>query len=137
MIIVVLFPGRTKIKKAILPLIAAAGVKIFAIMPILLGGLSLLVLKALVVGKVALLIAAVLAFQKFFGSGAAGGLGASNNFFKNLQPATSFFDNGASNQAWSSSSAQQQQPQGYYKRSFEDKTAQKLAYSGQAPAETD
>ncbi|XP_011314437.1 uncharacterized protein Osi14 [Fopius arisanus] len=130
--------GRAKIKKLILPMVAAAGLKIFALMPILFGGLGLLVLKALVVGKIALLIAGILAFQRLFGSGASSvsGLGASN-FFKNLQPASGYYDSSAGSQGWSSGAAQQPQ-QGYYKRSFDDgKTAQHLAYSAQIPTETD
>ncbi|XP_015114460.1 uncharacterized protein LOC107039393 [Diachasma alloeum] len=130
--------GRGKIKKVVLPLIAAAGLKILALVPILFGGLGLLVLKALVVGKIALLIAGILAFQKLFGSGASGasGFGASN-FFKNLQPSSSYYDNNAGTQGWASGNGQQQQ-QGYYKRSFDDgKTAQNLAYSAHVPTETD
>ncbi|XP_063988822.1 uncharacterized protein LOC135168499 isoform X2 [Diachasmimorpha longicaudata] len=130
-----LIEGRGKIKKVVLPLIAAAGLKILALVPILFGGLGLLVLKALVVGKVALLIAGILAFQKLFGSGASG-FGASN-LFKNVQPSSSFYDNNAGAQGWAAGNGQQQQ-QGYYQRSFDDgKTAQSLAYSAHVPTETD
>ena len=127
-------PGRGKIKKMILPLVAAAGVKIFALVPILLGGLSLLVFKALVVGKIALLLAGILAFQKLFGGN---GVSASSFFSKNAQP-TGWID-AQPNQGWSASSAQ---PQGYYRRSFEPNTnadAHSMAYAAQAPVtnETD
>lgn len=123
----------------ILPLIAAAGVKIFALVPILIGGLGLLVLKALFVGKIALLLAGILAFQKLFGSG--GGIGSSvgSVFKQNIQPAASaWYDGAASQQGWSGGPAAQQPQQGYYKRSFDDtKAAQNLAYSAHAPTETD
>ncbi|PBC33588.1 hypothetical protein APICC_00758 [Apis cerana cerana] len=89
--------GRAKIKKIALPLIAAAGVKLFALIPIVLGSLGLLVMKALFVGKIALLLAGVLAFQRLFGSGN----GATSFFNKNNQPSTGWVDNGGG-QGWSS-----------------------------------
>nr|XP_003705498.2 PREDICTED: uncharacterized protein LOC100879932 [Megachile rotundata] len=123
--------GRAKIKKMALPLIAAAAVKLFALVPIILGSLSLLVLKALFVGKIALLVAGVLAFQRLFGNGSSSGVG--NFFSKNNQP--TWLDN--SNQGWSAGVANSVQPQGYYKRSFDDQNAKAdahtLAYAAQAP----
>lgn len=112
----------------ILPLVAAAGLKLITLVPILFGGLALLVFKAIVVGKVALLLAAVLAFQKMFGAGA---VGAGGLFGKNPQPA-GWYD-GQNNQAWSGASAQ---GQGYYRRSFDGTTkgdAHNLAFAAQAP----
>ncbi|XP_011505148.1 PREDICTED: uncharacterized protein LOC105367971 [Ceratosolen solmsi marchali] len=127
-----LVEGRAKIKKMILPLIAAAGIKIFALVPILVGGLALLIVKALFVGKIALLIAGILAFQRLFSS-SAGSIGSgfssfgSNIFNKN--PQGSWYDG---NQGWSGASANQ--GQGYY-RSFSDKVdAQSMAYAGQVPS---
>ncbi|XP_078032807.1 DUF1676 domain-containing protein Osi14 [Augochlora pura] len=118
--------GRGKMKKLILPVVAAVAVKLFALVPILLGGLGLLVAKALIVGKVALLVAGVLAFQKLFNGGGSGPAGF---FSKNSQPA--WVDSG--NQGWSSGGLGQQQ--GYYKRSFEaEKDAHDMAYAAQAPA---
>ncbi|KAJ8684356.1 hypothetical protein QAD02_020148 [Eretmocerus hayati] len=129
--------GRAKLKKIALPLIAAAGLKIFALAPILLGALALLVVKALVVGKIAFIIAAILAFQRLFSGGSPGfvsnfgnGLGGAfggNLFGKNPQ---GWYDSSSS--GWSGSAANQ--GQGYY-RSFNDKTdAQSLAYAAQAPS---
>lgn len=43
------------------------GLKLAAIMPLLLGGLGFLALKALLFGKIALLIAGFSAFEKFYG----------------------------------------------------------------------
>lgn len=128
--IILRFSGRTKIKKIALPLIAAAGVKLFALIPIVLGSLGLLVMKALFVGKIALLLAGVLAFQRLFGSGN----GATSFFNKNNQPSTGWVDNGGG-QGWSSGNvASNVQPQGYY-RSFNDQEtdAHSMAYSAQAP----
>lgn len=124
--------GRAKIKKIALPLIAAAGVKLFALIPIVLGSLGLLVMKALFVGKIALLLAGVLAFQRLFGSGN----GATSFFNKNNQPSTGWVDN-AGGQGWSTSGnvAANLQPQGYY-RSFDghrQTDAHSMAYSAQAP----
>ncbi|CAL7938074.1 unnamed protein product [Xylocopa violacea] len=125
--------GRAKIKKMALPLIAAAGVKLFALVPIVLGSLGLLVMKALFVGKIALLLAGVLAFQRLFGS--SSGSSATNFFSKNVQPSTGWID--SANQGWSANSAAGAQSQGYYKRSFDVQNgkldAHMMAYSAQAP----
>ncbi|XP_066581963.1 uncharacterized protein [Prorops nasuta] len=124
--------GRGKIKKVILPLIAAAGVKIFALVPILLGGLGLLVLKALFVGKIALLLAGVLAFQKLFGGS---GVTASSIFGKNPQPSNGWYD--PAPQAWAGGASGTGQSQGYYKRSFDiaasKSDAHNMAYAAQIP----
>ncbi|CAK9795188.1 hypothetical protein ANTPLA_LOCUS272 [Anthophora plagiata] len=125
--------GRAKIKKMAMPLIAAAGVKLFALVPLLLGSLGLLVMKALFVGKIALLLAGVLAFQRLFGSGS--NPGATSIFSKNVQPAAQWYDN--ANQAWPSGATAGVQSQGYYKRSFDIENgkadAHSMAYSAQAP----
>ncbi|XP_060825741.1 uncharacterized protein LOC132912362 [Bombus pascuorum] len=124
--------GRAKIKKIALPLIAAAGIKLFALIPILLGSLGLLVMKALFVGKIALLLAGVLAFQRLFGGSNSG---ATSFFSKNPQSSTGWFDN--ANQGWTANVAAGVQPQGYYKRSFDAENgkidAHSMAYSAQAP----
>ncbi|KZC11133.1 PREDICTED: uncharacterized protein LOC107189237 [Dufourea novaeangliae] len=120
--------GRGKMKKMILPLIAVVGVKLFALVPILLGGLGLLVAKALFVGKIALLLAGVLAFQKLSSGGSSG---PASFFSKNAQPASGWADSGS--QGWSAGAVAQ--PQGYYKRSFEaEQDAHAMAYSAQAPS---
>nr|XP_046487912.1 uncharacterized protein LOC124221714 isoform X1 [Neodiprion pinetum] len=120
--------ARAKTKKSIHPLLAAAGLKIFALIPIALGGLALLVTKALFVGKIALLFAGILAFQKLFGSGSSTG----NIFSKGVQPIAAWASAPAS-QSWSSAPSSSQS-QGYY-RSFDSNDAQHLAYGGQAPEE--
>ncbi|KAK2579917.1 hypothetical protein KPH14_007597 [Odynerus spinipes] len=125
--------ARGKIKKVILPLIAAVGIKLFALVPILLGGLGLLVLKALFVGKIALLIAGVLAFQKLFGSGSSAGsiFGKTPIGGNWYEPAT---------QGWSSPGAAVPQ-QGYYRRSFDDTTGKmdphNVVYSAHVPSAND
>lgn len=115
-----------------MPLIAAAGVKLFALIPIVLGSLGLLVMKALFVGKIALLLAGVLAFQRLFGSGN----GTTSFFNKNNQPSTGWVDN-AGGQGWSTSGnvAANVQPQGYYRRfdGHRQTDAHSMAYSAQAP----
>ncbi|XP_015525065.1 uncharacterized protein LOC107228200 isoform X2 [Neodiprion lecontei] len=120
--------ARAKTKKSIHPLLAAAGLKIFALIPIALGGLALLVTKALFVGKIALLFAGILAFQKLFGSGSSTG----NIFSKGVQPIAAWASAPAS-QSWSSAPSSSQS-QGYY-RSFDSNDAQHLAYGGQIPEE--
>lgn len=53
------------------------GAKLVTLLPLALGAIGLMALKALVVGKIALIFAAILAFQKFFAGGAGniGGFG--------------------------------------------------------------
>ncbi|XP_046748475.1 uncharacterized protein LOC124412546 isoform X2 [Diprion similis] len=122
--------ARAKTKKTINPLLAAAGVKIFALIPIMLGGLALLVTKALFVGKIALLLAGIILFQKLFGSGSSTG----NIFSKGVQPIAAWASAPAS-QSWSSAPSSSQS-QGYY-RSFDTNDAQQLAYRGQAPEDAE
>lgn len=124
-------------KKMILPLIAAAGVKIFALVPILLGGLALLVLKALFVGKIALLLAGIIAFQKLFGSSSS--ITGGSIFGKNPLPGGWFDNTGAG--GWSAGSSGGLQPQGYYRRSFNEADTKadshNLAYSAHTPIASD
>ncbi|XP_076175209.1 DUF1676 domain-containing protein Osi14 [Ptiloglossa arizonensis] len=122
--------GRGKIKKMVLPVVAAVALKLFALVPILLGGLGLLVLKALFVGKIALLLAGVLGFQRLFG-----GSGNTSFFSKNSQPTLGWPDN--ANPAWSAGSVAGVPQQGYYKRSFDIENAkmdaQSMAYAAHVP----
>ncbi|XP_035729594.1 uncharacterized protein LOC118444922 [Vespa mandarinia] len=121
--------ARGKIKKIILPLIVAVGLKIFALVPILFGGLGLLALKAYFVGKIALLLAGILFFQKIFGSGSM----ASNIFGKSPSLGGNWYE--PSTQGWPSAGAGVQQ--GYYRRSLDDTTGKidshSLAYSAYEP----
>ncbi|XP_011154249.1 uncharacterized protein LOC105192071 [Harpegnathos saltator] len=124
----ILAEGRAKAKKTWLPLITAIGIKFFAVMPFLLGSLSLLTMKALFIGKIALLIVGIIAFQKLFSGGGGGG----GYFPNNAQFAG--WDNNA---AWSNAAANNQIP--YNKRSLQDEAvtradAQYLAYSAYVPS---
>lgn len=129
--------GRGKLKKIAGPLILAVAAKLFALIPLFLGGLVLLATKALVVAKIAFVLAAVLGFQK---------LGASGSGFNLLSKFSGAGNSGASqgwaaapSQGWSSGSAAGAgSPQaGWssgasnsypYARSYD---AQDMAYSGQ------
>lgn len=132
-----LFSGRGKIKKLAGPLVLAIGAKLVALIPIFLGGLILLATKAVLVAKVAFILAAVLAFNRLGGSGGSGlgllsrvtggGAQASQGW---VQPASQGWTSGAGAQGWSSG-AQTSYP---YARSYE--TAQDMAYSAQAPSAT-
>lgn len=114
-----------------LPLIAAVGLKAFALGPILIGGLAFLALKAFVYSKIAFIIAAIIALHKMFTGGNAG---FSNLFNKSSPPIGSWYDNNVA-PGWSAGSVGSQ-PQGYYRRNFEEgnANAQNLAYSAHAPA---
>lgn len=111
----------------VLPLIAAAGLKVFALIPILLGGLGLLALKALFFGKIALLVAGVMAFQKLFG-----GNNVAGSFF-NKNPAPVWYDNGVGNFAVGGSSGLQHQGYRSFNKADAKVDAHDLAYSAHAP----
>lgn len=60
--------ARGKIKKYT-PLLAGIGVKVLAVAGLLFGGLTLMVTKALVVAKLAFVVAAALGIQKLLSGG--------------------------------------------------------------------
>lgn len=107
--------GRGKLKKKILPILSLLAVKIVAVLPFALGIIGFFALKALVLGKLALIIASVMAFQKYAGS--SGGFGK-------------FAENFSSAGPWSQPAAPVASG-GYYRRSIEQ-NAQQMAYNGQA-----
>lgn len=121
--------GRGKLKKIAGPLMLAVGAKLLALVPIFLGGLALLAVKALVVAKIAFVLAAVLGFQKFAG-GSGGGLNLLSKVSGGGGQQSYGAPAGGSGQGWSSGGgvASAQYP---YARSYD---AQDLAYSAQAPA---
>lgn len=126
--------GRGKIKKIAGPLILAVGAKLVALIPLFLGGLVLLATKALVVAKIAFVLAAILGIQKLGGGGSGfnllskvtgGGSGASQGWASPAQ--TWSASNTGAQQGWSSGGASSYP----YARSYD---AQELAYNGQAAA---
>lgn len=117
------FTGRGKLKKKILPILAVLAVKIAAVLPFLLGIIGFFAIKALLFGKLALLIASVLAFQKYSaGSSGVGGFGKIAENFGTIG------GNVAPSQ-WSQP-AVPSSGGGYYRRSMEQ-AAQQMAYNGQ------
>ncbi|XP_014282870.1 uncharacterized protein [Halyomorpha halys] len=116
--------GRAKIKKKLLPILMLVGVKLVTLLPLALGAIGLMALKALVVGKIALVIAAVIAFQKFF----SGGSGASVIPTLSKTPVIDYGSSSGSG-GWASSGSSSSGP--YYRRSME--TSHDLAYSAQIP----
>lgn len=76
--------GRGKLKKVAGPLLLAFGAKLVALIPLFLGALIFLAIKALIVSKIAFVLAAILGFQRFgingfgfngFGNGFGGAAG--------------------------------------------------------------
>lgn len=67
--------GRGKLKKMAGPLLLAVGAKLLALIPLFLGGLIFLAVKALIVSKIAFVLAAILGVQKLGGGGGLGLLG--------------------------------------------------------------
>lgn len=129
--------GRGKMKKMMGPIALAIGAKLVAMIPIFLGGLVLLATKALVVAKIAFVLAASLAAQKLIGGGGsgfnllskfagAGNAGATQGWSAGGNQA-GWSTGGAATQGWSSGAASSQYP---YARSYD---AQEAAYAGQAP----
>lgn len=124
--------GRGKLKKVAGPLLLAFGAKLIALVPLFLGGLIFLAIKALIVSKIAFVLAAILGFQKF-GGGAGAGLGL-------LSKVTGGglgggWQSGAQSAGWSSGTGAgvAQYP---YARTYDN--AQDLAYnaySGEIPAQ--
>ncbi|VVC90291.1 uncharacterized protein LOC126979834 [Leptidea sinapis] len=111
--------ARGKLKKYA-PLLAGIGVKVIAVVGILFGALTLLVTKALVVAKLALMAAAALGLHKIFSEGGFNGISGK---IAGLQSGP---------QAWSSPSA----PAGNYPyaRSVNPEEANDLAYKSQLPS---
>ena len=120
--------GRGKLKKIGGPLLLAFGAKLIALVPLFLGGLIFLAIKALIVSKIAFLLAAVLGFQKFGAGG--GGLGLLSKVTNGVG---SGWSSGAQTGGWSSGSGLSSQYP--YARNYEN--AHDLAYNayaGEIPA---
>lgn len=117
--------GRGKLKKFITPLLLAFGAKLVSLIPIFLGGLVFLAVKALVVSKIAFVLAALLGLQKLGAGGS--GLNLLGKVVNGAQSWSSGGGGGAAvqNTGWSSGAgvASQQYP---YARTYEN--AQDLAY---------
>lgn len=123
--------GRGKIKKLAAPFLLAIGAKLFALAPLLLGGVVLLATKALVVAKIALVLAAVLGFQKLGGSGGSGFnlLSKFSGAGNSAAPSQGWSSGNSGSQGWSSGSSNSYP----YARNYDE--AQDMAYSAQAPAD--
>uniref|UniRef100_A0A240PP71 Uncharacterized protein n=1 Tax=Anopheles christyi TaxID=43041 RepID=A0A240PP71_9DIPT len=131
-----------KLKKVLGPLVLALGGKLFALLPLFLGAVALLAVKALLVSKVAFVMAAVLAAQKFLGGGggsplnllskvAGGGSSGAVVGGGGAAAGAGGWSSGASAGGWSNTGAASAQYP--YARSYD--TAQELAYSAQAPSQ--
>lgn len=110
--------GRGKLKKVAGPLVMAIGAKLITIIPLILGALALLTFKAVIVSKIALVLALFVGASKFFGGNKLGqGIGGySANQYT------------GGNSGWSSGSGSYP-----YARSLSD--AQDMAYEKQVPAQ--
>lgn len=124
--------GRGKLKKVAGPLLLAFGAKLIALVPLFLGGLVFLAIKALIVSKIAFVLAAILGLQKF-GAGGAGGLGLLSKVTGGGAGGLSGWSSAAPSAGWSSGSGiASQYP---YARNYDN--AQDLAYNaytGEVPA---
>jgi len=59
--------GRKKKKKFLMPLLLAMKLKAIALVPLIIGALFVLAFKALIVGKIALVLSALIGLQKLLG----------------------------------------------------------------------
>ncbi|KAK6621945.1 hypothetical protein RUM44_001752 [Polyplax serrata] len=115
--------GRGKIKKSLMPILIGVGAKVFAVIPLLLGGLALIATKALILAKIAFVLAAIVGLQKLFGAG-SGGFGGFGKVSGNS--GWSSGGNYGNTGGWSGS--------GPYYRSFnENEGGQEMAYSAHTP----
>lgn len=110
--------GRGKLKKVAGPLVMAIGAKLITIIPLILGALALLTFKAIIVSKIALVLALFLGASKLFGGnkGIGQGIGGYNA------------NQWSGSNGWSSGSGSYP-----YARSLSD--AQDLAYGKQVQAQ--
>lgn len=110
--------GRGKLKKVAGPLIMAIGAKLITIVPLILGALALLTFKAVIVSKIALMLALFVGASKIFGGNKLGqGIGGYNA------------NQWSGNNGWSSGSA------GSYPYARSLSEAQDMAYEKQVPAQ--
>lgn len=125
--------GRGKLKKVAGPLLLAFGAKLIALVPLFLGGLIFLAFKALIVSKIAFLLAAVLGLQKFGGGGGGLNLLSKVTGGAGAGVGTGGWASGAQSGGWSSGSGLSSQYP--YARNYDN--AQDLAYNayaGEIPA---
>ncbi|GLH08717.1 Uncharacterized protein GBIM_13901, partial [Gryllus bimaculatus] len=124
--------GKKKMLKQLLPILLAAGAKLLLVVPLGIGLLGLVATKALLVSKLALLLAGGLALQKLLGGGGLGGLGlggkggASAGWSAGAAPAAGWSAGGGGG-GYSSGPA----ASSGWSRSLD---AHELAYAGQQPA---
>ncbi|XP_065350931.1 uncharacterized protein LOC135946577 [Cloeon dipterum] len=120
--------GRLKLKKHFLPLLLGGGLK-FLVLPVALGVIAFMAIKALAIGKLALLIAASLGGTKLF-SGFGGFLAPKTKTIEVVpHPVQSFSSSGAGGYSSGFSASN-----GWSRNIDAQQDAQKLAYGGQAPA---
>ncbi|KAJ4450974.1 hypothetical protein ANN_02409 [Periplaneta americana] len=131
--------GKKKILKAILPIVLGVAAKLFLIVPLGIGLVGFLAIKALLVSKLALIIAGVIALQKLFSGGGFGGWGGGKNGWST--GGGSGWNSGAVGSGWNSgnsagwsTSGSGASSAGYY-RSFDTNDAHQMAYKAQAPQE--
>uniref|UniRef100_A0A1A9W5M6 Uncharacterized protein n=1 Tax=Glossina brevipalpis TaxID=37001 RepID=A0A1A9W5M6_9MUSC len=121
--------GRGKMKKILGPLIMAVGAKLFAVIPLVLGALALLTFKAVIVAKIALVLALILSGSRLLsglGNKSDGGLaGAYNSAGGWAGPANAGWNAAASSSYPYARSIDKQITD------IDDNKAQELAYSGQ------
>ena len=115
--------GRGKLKKMLGPVALAIGAKVFAIVPLVIFGLALLTFKAVIVSKIALLLALFLGGSRLFG-----GAGLGSKFGGSATGYNANAGWSAGNTAAWSASPSSAYP---YARSLNSGDAQEMAYAGQ------
>ena len=114
-----------KVKKVALPVLATLGFKFLGFLPIFAAALALAAVKAIIFGKMALIMSAILAYNKYFANG-----GSVFDIFNHAQPATYYADSASS--SWNAASAQ---AVNYRNQYYDNSNAASMAYAGQQPAQ--
>jgi hypothetical protein len=132
--------GKKKIRKMLGPLMMGLGAKMLLTVPIGIAIVGFLAVKALIVSKLALLLAGFVALQKLLGGGGLGSFGGGKNGWSSgvgsgWNAGGSGWSNGGTG-GWSTSGSGASS--GYY-RSFDTNArvddAHELAYKAQVPQE--
>nr|CAD7394518.1 unnamed protein product [Timema cristinae] len=122
--------GKKKLIKTLLPLLLGIGVKLFALIPAGIGLVGIIAAKALIISKLALILAGIIAIQKFFGGGGMSGWNSGGGAASGWSsPSTGGWSSGGSSGGWGTSGSGSSPVY----RSFGGADAHEMAYKAQLP----
>ncbi|CAG2055471.1 unnamed protein product [Timema podura] len=122
--------GKKKLIKTLLPLLLGIGLKLFALIPAGIGLVGIIAAKALIISKLALILAGIIAIQKFFGGGGMSGWNSGGGAASGWSsPSTGGWSSGGSSGGWGTSGSGSSPVY----RSFGGADAHEMAYMAQLP----